>query len=272
MNILIDYYKVLGISRNASQVTIKKAFRREILKWHPDRNHSPEAEARTKQIIEAWEILKDPVKRNIYDRYFEKPVDYSAEFRQWQQQAQDIAKETAQKPLNEIIKNKFKEIIMVSLALFYVAIPVVIGIWIIETIIGLLKIDFSLMEFLEYFFIRLFSFFGLYDPIFGNGFFGDPIIFISLLTTLIVYYVLENKPVSLKDWSKTVLKFISAWIYFVIMAIVTKLTLEKIGYPKQDSIEFPNWGILFIVFLIYSMIPIVLFWKVRKILNDLKIF
>lgn len=64
-----DYYDVLGVSRDASLEEIKKAYRKLALEWHPDRNKSPEAEARFKEINEAYEILSDPEKRAAYDQF-----------------------------------------------------------------------------------------------------------------------------------------------------------------------------------------------------------
>lgn len=64
-----DYYEVLGVSRNASPDEIKRAFRQAALKYHPDRNKSPEAEALFKEASEAYEVLSDAEKRSRYDRY-----------------------------------------------------------------------------------------------------------------------------------------------------------------------------------------------------------
>ncbi len=64
-----DYYDVLGVPRDASQETIKKAFRRLAMQYHPDRNNEASAEARFKQVNEANEILSDPEKRAMYDRF-----------------------------------------------------------------------------------------------------------------------------------------------------------------------------------------------------------
>src|SRR5690348_15260403 len=63
-----DYYKILGVSRSASAVEIKKAFRRLARKFHPDVNPGDKsAEARFKEINEAYEVLSDPEKRKKYD-------------------------------------------------------------------------------------------------------------------------------------------------------------------------------------------------------------
>ncbi|OUM66300.1 hypothetical protein PIROE2DRAFT_35924, partial [Piromyces sp. E2] len=65
------YYEILGISENATQVEIKKAYRKEALKWHPDKNQHriEEANEKFKLIAEAYEILNDPEKRKVYDLY-----------------------------------------------------------------------------------------------------------------------------------------------------------------------------------------------------------
>ena len=64
-----DYYEVLGVSRSASAEDVKKAFRRLAMKYHPDRNREDGAEARFKEIGEAYEVLSDPEKRSTYDRF-----------------------------------------------------------------------------------------------------------------------------------------------------------------------------------------------------------
>ena len=64
-----DYYTLLGCSRSASETEIKKAYRKLAMEYHPDRNSAPEAEARFKEITEAYEVLRHPEKRAAYDRY-----------------------------------------------------------------------------------------------------------------------------------------------------------------------------------------------------------
>ncbi|NOZ88178.1 MAG: molecular chaperone DnaJ [Deltaproteobacteria bacterium] len=65
-----DYYEILNVQRNASAREIKKAYRRLALKYHPDRNPgNKEAEEMFKEASEAYEVLSDPEKRAIYDRY-----------------------------------------------------------------------------------------------------------------------------------------------------------------------------------------------------------
>ena len=65
-----DYYGVLGVSKAATAEEIKKTFRKLALKYHPDRNPGDKnAEARFKEISEAYEVLSDPEKRQKYDRF-----------------------------------------------------------------------------------------------------------------------------------------------------------------------------------------------------------
>ncbi len=65
-----DYYSILGISRGATDEEIKKAYRKNALKYHPDRNSGDSlAEKKFKEISEAYEILSDPQKRQLYDQY-----------------------------------------------------------------------------------------------------------------------------------------------------------------------------------------------------------
>ena len=65
-----DYYQILGVSREAGEEDIKKAYRQMAFKYHPDRNpDDPEAEAKFKEAAEAYEVLRDPNTRARYDRY-----------------------------------------------------------------------------------------------------------------------------------------------------------------------------------------------------------
>ena len=70
-----DYYGRLGVARDASTEEIKKAYRKLALKYHPDRNDgSKDAEAKFKEVTEAYEVLRDSEKRSVYDRYGEQGV------------------------------------------------------------------------------------------------------------------------------------------------------------------------------------------------------
>ncbi|KAG6764772.1 hypothetical protein POTOM_032258 [Populus tomentosa] len=69
-----DYYNVLKLNRNATEDDMKKAYKRLAMKWHPDKNpvNKKEAEAKFKLISEAYDVLSDPNKRQIYDLYGEE--------------------------------------------------------------------------------------------------------------------------------------------------------------------------------------------------------
>lgn len=64
-----DYYEILGVSKNASIEEIKRAYRKQALEWHPDRNKTSGAEKRFKEINEAYEVLSDQEKRSAYDQF-----------------------------------------------------------------------------------------------------------------------------------------------------------------------------------------------------------
>ena len=64
-----EFYRLLGVSRDASEAEIKKAYRKLAMEHHPDRNRQPGAEEKFKEITEAYQVLCDPQKRALYDRY-----------------------------------------------------------------------------------------------------------------------------------------------------------------------------------------------------------
>lgn len=69
-----DFYKILGVNRNASEDEIKKAFRKLALQYHPDKNpNNKKAEEKFKEISEAYDVLSDPKKKQFYDRFGAAP-------------------------------------------------------------------------------------------------------------------------------------------------------------------------------------------------------
>ncbi|XVF44144.1 hypothetical protein PTKIN_Ptkin02bG0097300 [Pterospermum kingtungense] len=70
----VDYYNILRVNRNATEEDLKKSYKRLAMKWHPDKNpvNKKEAEAKFKQVSEAYDVLSDPQKRQIYDLYGEE--------------------------------------------------------------------------------------------------------------------------------------------------------------------------------------------------------
>lgn len=66
-----DYYRVLGITKAATDEEIKKAYRKMALRYHPDKNKAAGSEEKFKEVAEAYEVLSDKKKRDIYDKYGE---------------------------------------------------------------------------------------------------------------------------------------------------------------------------------------------------------
>lgn len=76
---MADYYDLLGVSRSASQDEIKKAFRKQAMKYHPDKNPGDqEAEKKFKEVGKAYEVLSDSQKRQMYDQYGEAAFQQGA--------------------------------------------------------------------------------------------------------------------------------------------------------------------------------------------------
>lgn len=82
----MDYYELLGLKKGASDSEIKAAYRKQALKWHPDRNKSPDSAVKFKEINRAYEVLSDSQKRQMYDQYGKEGVERGSQQQQGQQQ------------------------------------------------------------------------------------------------------------------------------------------------------------------------------------------
>lgn len=75
---MADYYERLGVTRDADVSEIKKAYRSLAMNFHPDRNDSPDAEDKFREVTEAYEVLRDPEQRSLYDRFGEAGIKRGA--------------------------------------------------------------------------------------------------------------------------------------------------------------------------------------------------
>ncbi|MGC8734480.1 MAG: DnaJ domain-containing protein [bacterium] len=111
-----DYYEILGVSKNATEKELKEAYRKLVRKYHPDLNpnNREEAEKIFREINEAYEVLSDPEKRKLYDKYghnwknFSQFKDYENIYQQYQQGGQNYYKRSkAAQDLEEILYEIF---------------------------------------------------------------------------------------------------------------------------------------------------------------------
>ena len=109
-----NYYAILNISNNSTKTEIVKAFRSLAKKYHPDKNASPNASEKFREVFEAYEILKDEEKRKIYNRYWNvkyqnKTVtsqnDFEPEFKEQREYAKQSAEKYSKMPYEDFINS-----------------------------------------------------------------------------------------------------------------------------------------------------------------------
>ena len=96
-----DYYKILGIASNATQEEIKKAYRTQSMRWHPDKNPGTDTTDKMQDINEAYNILKDPITRARYDAEYAKfnSAKYEQPRKETEETDYDIKDETLQEDI-----------------------------------------------------------------------------------------------------------------------------------------------------------------------------
>ena len=107
-----DYYQLLKIEPDADLNTIKTAFRKEIARYHPHNNKSPEAQAIFDDLVEAFDILSDPEKRKTYDellkasrqeQYVMTAPQQKKTYEKWQKTSKKKSKKYKSFPLEELL-------------------------------------------------------------------------------------------------------------------------------------------------------------------------
>ena len=73
---MTNYYSILGISKDANVDEIKKAYHKNALKYHPDKNRGENAEEMFKKVVEAYEVLSDPYKKQRYDNSIKHKLNF----------------------------------------------------------------------------------------------------------------------------------------------------------------------------------------------------
>lgn len=125
---MVDYYKIFNLSKNCTQDQIKKAYRKAVIFWHPDKNKSPNAHEKFIQINEAYEILSNEEKRMVYDKIYTKIIknqqsvittkkdesnfEYVShkeyiQFEEWVKEAKKKAQKTVFKTFDDTLTNSF---------------------------------------------------------------------------------------------------------------------------------------------------------------------
>ena len=111
-----DYYKILGVDRKANILEIKKSYRQIAFKYHPDKNKDTKAQKSFIEITEAYEVLKDPSKREIYDQSRNLSSEqkeenpFNRQQKQWTENGYEKAKEYSNMEFDIFLKKILGEV------------------------------------------------------------------------------------------------------------------------------------------------------------------
>lgn len=107
-----NYYQILKVDQNSDLKTIKKAFRREVAIYHPENNKSPEAKSKFEDVIEAYDVLSRPKKRDSYNEMLDSQTQtelvvleekQEEQYKDWNKEAKRKSKKYWDSPLTELL-------------------------------------------------------------------------------------------------------------------------------------------------------------------------